>query len=524
MGAALGPARHRLRIEQHQVGSVALAQEATAAQAEQLGGLAGQAMHGLRQVEYAEIAAPVAHQVQAETGVAEEGEMGTSVAQGDVGVGVGQDLSDRLLVVVQELGHELGVEVFRERKVEDEIERLLACGRGELGEGGAFQLAVLGPRGLDDEELVPFAVEHQPAARRLDLAPDRGAPRWVAIDLLQRLVTVRRHGRLPRFHALEQVGALEGEIHAERAARGLRHQLMPARAGGIHLVERVEGGRRIGVGMEEGCDHHWTPRLDGQLLEVGDRGLAALGQHVDAATAVAHRPHQRAQFTIVGEARRHGCAALAVVRFGGRGGEAHGAGGHALAHECHHPGDLVVGGGAFGRFLAHHPGADRRMAGEAGDVGADAQPLQHVEILREALELPADAGAQRIERHALDMGEMAHGEVAVLRLAGRDGEAAVAQDCRGDPQRRRGIDERIPGDLRVVVGVAVDDAGRQGQAIGLHGLLRGSELGAAMWSNRGDSARRHAEVAAYGRRARAVEDFRVLDHQIEHLGFLLGRP
>src|SRR5215208_6199575 len=131
------------------------------------------------------------------------------------------------------------------------------------------------------------------------------------------------------------------------------------------------------------------------------------------------------------------------------------------------------------------------MTGIAGDVGTDALLLQHVEILREAFEAPLYPGAQGVERHALDVRQMAHGEVAVLRLAGRDREAAVAQHRGGDAQRRRRIDERIPGDLRVIVGMAVDDAGREREAVGLHGLLRGAKL----WPDPGNAAARDAEVA-----------------------------
>ena len=43
--------------------------------------------------------------------------------------------------------------------------------------------------------------------------------------------------------------------------------------------------------------------------------------------------------------------------------------------------------------------------------------------------------------------------------AGRDREAAVADHRRRDAERRRGPQRRVPGDLRVEVGVAVDDAG-----------------------------------------------------------------
>ncbi len=73
-------------------------------------------------------------------------------------------LADRLVVVVQELRHEHRVEVFRQCEVEDEIERLLAGSLGKLGERGTFHGAVLVLRRLDDEQLVPFAVEQQPSA------------------------------------------------------------------------------------------------------------------------------------------------------------------------------------------------------------------------------------------------------------------------------------------------------------------------------------------------------------------------
>src|SRR5262245_36269133 len=110
------------------------------------------------------------------------------------------------------------------------------------------------------------------------------------------------------------------------------------------------------------------------------------------------------------------------------------------------------------------------------------------------------------------MGEMAHGEVAVGGLAGRDGETAIAQHRGGDAERRRGIDEGIPGDLGVVVGVAVDDARHQRQPVSLHRLFGRTQPRA----DGRDLAGRDAEVAANGLASRAVEDLRVPDHKIEH--------
>ena len=67
------------------------------------------------------------------------------------------------------------------------------------------------------------------------------------------------------------------------------------------------------------------------------------------------------------------------------------------------------------------------------------------------------------------------------------------------------------------MGVAVDDAGREREAARIERFLRSAELTA----DRSDLACRHAEVAPHRRGAGAIEYFRVLDHEIEHLGFLL---
>jgi hypothetical protein len=94
-------------------------------------------------------------------------------------------------------------------KVEDEVERVLAGRSGELGQGRTLHLAVLVLRRLDDEQLVPLAVEQQASALGLQFLAHRGAPRGIAIDLPQFGRIVGRHRRLPRLHALEQVRAVE---------------------------------------------------------------------------------------------------------------------------------------------------------------------------------------------------------------------------------------------------------------------------------------------------------------------------
>ena len=145
-------------------------------------------------------------------------------------------------------------------------------------------------------------------------------------------------------------------------------------------------------------------------------------------------------------------------------------------HDVLHFRDFGGGGRAPGRLFAHHVGAHRRVADEAGDVQRHALALEHGEEFRDGLEVPAHAGAQHFDRHAFDLGEVLQDQVAVGGAAGRDGEAAVADDGGGDAERRRGRGERIPGELRVVVRVVVDDAGHQRQAVGVEGLFCRSEV------------------------------------------------
>src|SRR5262249_43931561 len=56
----------------------------------------------------------------------------------------------------------------------------------------------------------------------------------------------------------------------------------------------------------------------------------------------------------------------------------------------------------------------------------------------------------------------------VFRLAGRDGEAAVAGHHRGDPVPAGGSRQRVPGELRVHVRVDVDEARGHNLAVGVH--------------------------------------------------------
>ena len=259
-----------------------------------------------------------------------------------------------------------------------------------------------------------------------------------------------------------------------------------------------------------------TGRCDvgGKLLEEADRRLPAFCQHEYAAPGLAQAADQRAQLGGVGEARGHRPAAFAVVCRRGAGGEADGAGVHALQHEIPHLRDLVVRRRAFGGCIAHHVRADRRMADECRHVEGGSPALEHVEVLRHGLEIPAYSGAQHFQRHTLDLGEVLHHPVTVARAARRDGEAAVADDRGGDAERGRRRGPGVPRELCVVVGMVVDDPGHEREAVGVHRLARGAENPADL----DDRAVLHRDAGAPRRRAEPVEQQRVPDHQIKHRG------
>ena len=101
------------------------------------------------------------------------------------------------------------------------------------------------------------------------------------------------------------------------------------------------------------------------------------------------------------------------------------------------------------------------------------------------------------------------------RPARGDREAAVADHDGGHPERRRRRRERIPGELGVVVRVDVHDARREGEPARVDPLRGGAQLAAArIAADRRDAAVLDGEAAVAGGSAEAIDDARVLDHEV----------
>ncbi len=123
-------------------------------------------------------------------------------------------------------------------------------------------------------------------------------------------------------------------------------------------------------------------------------------------------------------------------------------------------GQLVLGGLAFGRVLAHHEQPQRCVPDVGRYVDEAAGLFYGVEVLRVSDEGPvgAEPGGERVVGHALDLLERAHDHVPVLGAHGCDAEAAVADHRGRHSVPRRAAERAVPHDLGVVVRVDVDEA------------------------------------------------------------------
>jgi hypothetical protein len=154
--------------------------------------------------------------------------------------------------------------------------------------------------------------------------------------------------------------------------------------------------------------------------------------------------------------------------------------------------------------------AERRQRCQKGQIQGRAAPLGGIQIFGEALPIPGDAPVQDRERNALDIDQVAHRDLARLGFAGRDAHAAIAHDDRGDAVPTRWADRRVPADLRVVMGVRVDEAGGDDEAGGVDRLCRAVADSADI----GNPAAHDSDIGAASRGAGAVDNSSALDQQV----------
>jgi hypothetical protein len=159
------------------------------------------------------------------------------------------------------------------------------------------------------------------------------------------------------------------------------------------------------------------------------------------------------------------------------------------------------------------------MPDQNTEIRVSAAPAQHRHVFGEGLESPVDAGAQRVEIHALDDCQIAHDQIAQMWRRWDDPEPAIADDGGRDPERGGRRQHRVPGDLRVIMGVQVDDAGHQREPAGIDDV----GCGIAELANRGDASVADRNVSADRVVPEPIDHGSAADHEVMHR-YLLMRP
>jgi hypothetical protein len=182
-----------------------------------------------------------------------------------------------------------------------------------------------------------------------------------------------------------------------------------------------------------------------------------------------------------------------------------------LADRVLHRAQIVLARRFLEAALAHRVHAQRRVA----DIHAVIEPLGQAfdicQVFGEGLPGPVDPGHHRLGRDVLDRGQAAGKPFAVFRLARRQRKPAIAHHHAGDAVPARAAAQRVPGNLRVHMGVTVDKAGTDDHALGVdHPLGRCADA-----TDFDDPAGADTDIGAIARQPRAVDHGAVLDQQIE---------
>ena len=171
-----------------------------------------------------------------------------------------------------------------------------------------------------------------------------------------------------------------------------------------------------------------------------------------------------------------------------------------------------VASSSLARALAHHVDAQRAVRQLRAEIDVARPRFERVEVLAERFPRPVQALVERRAGNVLDAFHQLDQALAVLGLHRREADAAIAHHHRGDAVPARGLQTRVPGRLAVVVGVDVDEARRDQQALGVD--LLGARA-ATPCRPRRSCRPSTATSASRSAGARAVDHRAAADDQIE---------
>ena len=321
------------------------------------------------------------------------------------------------------------------------------------------------------------------------------------------------HDAFPGGHEVEELRAVHLEESQPGARVDLRVYLSDAARCDVGEVGQVLAPLLRAQGaLDDGEVRYRTPA---RLRHPGADPVAQLLVHGvadldDASVEALERAGDGVQFVEAGDVRGQQFAVhadvprIAVERYAER------AGLHALSHGGLNRLDLVAGGLAILRLVAHDPSADGGVSDQRAVVDAKAV-IERTEVLAERAPAPRYAVHQYVVGDGLDLGEHPGERGFVARPHRRKRERAVAADDGGDAVVGGEAAERVERYLPVVVGVVVDESG----GYDMPASVDGARGGVAQTSDRGDAPVRDADIGLTRGRAGAVNDEATRDQQVE---------
>ena len=423
--------------------------------------------------------------------------MGAGVAQAGQDVAVGDHVAQFAQVLAEQAQVEEGLAVGLQGPVEEDLHEALARrlhGPTEvLVDLLAVVGAVTGSEVIDRRELLPVI-------GAATLGGEGLAGRRIA-DGLEASGQVQLADLAPGLAAERQLG-LQAEHEARTADLDDGGHVPFA----DHLVEEVgAAASRTLLGTDAPAEQDPGIRIAHGLQDLG-RSAHQLHQSAPGAD----RPGDGDQLGDICEGTGDGPAVGRLVGLVTVGGEAEGAAVHGLGHDGAH---LVQ---FLGRCLfregpvAHDRVSDSAMSDQARDVDTGTDAVQGVEIAAIVLPGPGQARQDSLAGDVLHRLHHRRQQGPVSRLAGREGQAAIAEKRGGHAVPADWRQVRIPPDLGVEVGVKVDEA-RGDQQAGSVNLAPATRLNLA---DRRDQAPVDGDVRRPRRRTRAVHHGTAPDHQI----------
>src|SRR5262249_49398649 len=194
-----------------------------------------------------------------------------------------------------------------------------------------------------------------------------------------------------------------------------------------------------------------------------------------------------------GKGTRDRLAFRCTVENGARSGEAECACGDGFGDDIVHSGD-GLGAGRFvvQAFPTHRPVAHGTMAHQTADVHAFWYGVQSLQIFAIGLPLPRHPGNDGVRWDVLDRFHQVCHVLAVLRAAGCERASTVAHHHRSDAMPAGRRCDRVPENLRVQVGVDVDESWGDDVSLGVDDALGARGNGPYL----GDAITLHRNVGA----------------------------